>query len=515
MLNIHIKKEAVKVMWSALTLGAIVLVIVIIWEIAIPTRIKDSISEGFTSQSSTLLNDIYPIRGDIGDNIEQDGYHQDPRYFHGYADVQSIGKQRDYCRMIFPISTFTAEQDNLESFFACALAGTEGLSSVRYRTPSVKQGFIRSRDDYMRDVAGDKKEAYCSIIKTDTGFEPKCYRALETEFGKIQMTDANPPENISRLLRFYNGIIGWIRLRDDMKDYAQNLTITNSGKMEIDEEPNPKVTQGLKFNGIDQYLRIGENTNLVFESKIPLRFLRAVSVWVKFDEFTNNARIFDFGSGPNNNNIILGIIGRGDGGVDTGTIRSDLLCDKEEGKTVPEAPSGAQRCPEVSAKTLMENSSANVDDWTCPFPEIEGKKVKKLRNYDPPTGKTATLLYEVWEQQRRAMTIKVPAAVKVGVWTHIAVTAFNMDSMKPDIGIYVNGELVYTKPSGVLPQTSFTERNYIGKSNWAEQTSSSDNKDELFKGSMFDFRMYATNMSKDKVKDTYNWGKDLLGLSYK
>ena len=29
---------------------------------------------------------------------------------------------------------------------------------------------------------------------------------------------------------------------------------------------------------------------------------------------------------------------------------------------------------------------------------------------------------------------------------------------------------------------------------------------------MFDFRMYRTMMNEKKVKDTYKWGKKLLGL---
>ncbi len=30
---------------------------------------------------------------------------------------------------------------------------------------------------------------------------------------------------------------------------------------------------------------------------------------------------------------------------------------------------------------------------------------------------------------------------------------------------------------------------------------------------MFDFRMYRTAMNDNKVKDTYKWGKKLLGLN--
>ena len=290
-------------MWSALTVGAIALLIVIIWELAVPTRFKDNamsriekglfgIKEGFSSMVSPSESDagflgaIFPARGDIGDNMEEKGYQQDPRYFHGYTDVQSLKLNKDYCRMVVPVKAASKKEDPLEAFFACALAGTEGLSSVRFRTPSIKQGFRCSRDDYMRDIAKDGRNAYCSIVKVDSNsFEPRCYRAFDTEFGQTKYKDAAPPENIKTLLEFYDGIFGWLRLRDDIVDYAKNLHVMRAGDIVIDEEPNPVVTQGLHFNGANQFLRIGENTDLVFESKVSLRFMRAVSVWVYFDEF--------------------------------------------------------------------------------------------------------------------------------------------------------------------------------------------------------------------------------------
>ena len=40
-----------------------------------------------------------------------------------------------------------------------------------------------------------------------------------------------------------------------------------------------------------------------------------------------------------------------------------------------------------------------------------------------------------------------------------------------------------------------------------------DNRDELFAGRMFDFRGYNQSMSEQKIKDTYEWGQHLLGLS--
>jgi hypothetical protein len=70
----------------------------------------------------------------------------------------------------------------------------------------------------------------------------------------------------------------------------------------------------------------------------------------------------------------------------------------------------------------------------------------------------------------------------------------------------------FVEPNGWLPQNSITEKNYIGKSNWSNVTSQYANKDELFKGAVFDFRGYVTPIGAGTVLDSYQWGRGLLGL---
>ena len=52
----------------------------------------------------------------------------------------------------------------------------------------------------------------------------------------------------------------------------------------------------------------------------------------------------------------------------------------------------------------------------------------------------------------------------------------------------------------------------VGKSNWANVTSQYGNRDELFKGSLFDIRGYGIPLGKSVVKESYLWGKKMLGL---
>ena len=110
------------------------------------------------------------------------------------------------------------------------------------------------------------------------------------------------------------------------------------------------------------------------------------------------------------------------------------------------------------------------------------------------------------------MRIKVPKMFTKGEWTHVVITATTMDAFRPDIAIYKNGEKAYIEPSGWLPQNSNTMKNYLGKSNWTDDTSQYANRDELFKGSIFDFRAYKSILSEKVVKDSFDWGKKLLGI---
>jgi hypothetical protein len=163
----------------------------------------------------------------------------------------------------------------------------------------------------------------------------------------------------------------------------------------------------------------------------------------------------------------------------------------------------------------METTSANVDEYTCTGFATQPRRLPPSRvvPWQPKqlTSK-ATFLYEVWDKQQRKMRVKIDGVIPKQTWTHIAVTAVELDSLRPTIKVYINGEDVYTKASGFLPQASTTSNNYLGKSNWSNDTSQYENKDELFRGSLFDVRGYRTPMNAAKIQATYKWGKGLLGL---
>ncbi len=450
-----------------------------------------------------------PRRGDISEGSEQAGYIQDPRYFLGYADVQRLGFDHDFCRMV------ESKADESAKFFACALAGTENLNSISFRTPTVRDGFRLSRDDYMRDIEGKGRAAYCRILKGKSGqYQALCNRALDTEFDEELVVDTQPPTEIQTLLHFYEGCVFWYRFRDDMIDYVNNTRLLTVGGLKVNEKPNPTITEGLKFNGVDQYVRLGDNVELELGSVVPIRSLRGLMVWVYFDDFTNNARILDFGNGPEENNIVLGIVGRGDANItDAGILRPPLLCGEDT--TIPDKPSGAQPCDVVSPQELLRTTSANVNEFDCVGFEENPRRLPPSRVRDRtikgPTNR-ASLLYEIWEGQQRKMRILIPKVIPKQEWVHICITATSEDAFRPDIGIFINGELAFLEPSGFLPQSSTLSNCYLGRSNWSNVTSQYENKDELFKGKLFDVRGYKQSITDKVIKESVAWGKSKLGL---
>lgn len=467
---------------------------VMLIEIWYPTMIQ----EGFSSviPTTTFWGTFAAPRADVGPANEDSDYIRDPRYFNDYADVSRLGVPYDFCRML-------VHKGLNDPFFACALAGTENLSSASFRTASVKNGFRISKDDYMNDINGDGRADYCRILlDKDSTYQPLCSRATDTGFDGRDVVDPAPPPNIVQLLRFYEGCEIWLRFANSLEDTLNAVSVQVAGSITVDEMPTS--AKGVSFNGANEYLRIYDGDSLSLGTGVPLRSLRTWMVWVYFDEFTNNAKVFDFGNGPNADNVFLGILGKGDYGV---TSVNET--------TVPSEPSGQQDVEETTPKRLMETTDANVNDFVCKGIEVFPKKL--LPSFIPADNSTpatkATLLYEVWDKKSRKMRITVNNVIPLKKWTHICITTDSEDAFRPALNVYIDGIQVFTKPDGCLPSTGLMTNCYIGKSNWRNSTSQFTNKDELFKGSLFDFRAYSVSVSAEFIDESFSWGKDKLELN--
>ena len=188
--------------WDTLVyLVVAVLLITLILDIWRPRFLR----EGFlvSPGDNPFVTAYFPRRGDISFDEDESGFIQDPRNVRGFSDVQSLGVKHDFCRMVIP----KGKDDEKDRFFACALAGTENLSSTNFRTQSVRNGFKTSRDDYMRDNDKDGKYEYCAVVKSLSGqWEPQCYRALTTSFDTRTLVDIDPPADIADIYRDINKI---------------------------------------------------------------------------------------------------------------------------------------------------------------------------------------------------------------------------------------------------------------------------------------------------------------------
>ncbi len=487
-----------------------IIIVIILWEYyghfikQLLGPLRSKISEGFAGAmsvgSSKFLARYIPRRGDVGPEQEEDAYVMDPRYFHDYTDVQGFNGQTDYCRMVIPKDT----KDETQKFFACALGGTDGLSSVSYRTQTVAEGFKLGRDDYMRDIQGRGINSYCRVVKAPDGqFKALCNVGGPVRFRDDKMIpDVEPPAHIADLLRMYSGVVGWLRLADDMVDYADNLYVSKMGAIDIDEtDINPEPVKGLKFDGISGYLRIGDNPQLEFGNRVMLRNVRAMMCWVKFDRFTNNAHIFDFGDGAGINNVFMGIIGRG----------NTTLRDSSKANIVDDAIV-IEPVEEVTPRQLLDNDPTVCNGFTVKPRKLKPIVGKKEEVTDDDGAETAHLCYEIWDRDDRKMRVEIPNAFMRGVWTHVVVAAVKDDPYRPDIAFYINGKLRHTQPSGWLPQRSETTMNFIGRSNWIDATGPYANKSQLFEGSLWDFRMYNTVVAPKLIEQSYKWGAKRLKL---
>jgi len=490
--------------------------LVVLSELFAPNLTTEAFANLSTGPTTTFWSSFVAPRSDIDKYQENTNYVRDPRYFNDYADVSRLGTAYDFCRMVAP-------SDDLKNlFFACALAGTENLTSTSFRTPGVNEGFRVSYDDYMRDINGDGRADYCRILKwSDNTYQPVCSYASDMGFDSKERIDSAPPDDIKTLLTFYESCVLWFRFKGDMLDTLGTSKASVAGDIRIDETPRTKTADGVRFNGVDQYLRLTDSTDFSIGTKVPLRSTKTWMCWVYFDAFTNNAKIFDFGNGAGMDNVFLGIVGMGDTNAQLSDV-TPLKCQEDQETTVPKRPSGAQAVEEMSPQDLMTTTDANINEYTC-ITYLTPKDYALANSPShssliPPGGAgftsvtTATLIYEIWDKQDRKMSIKLPTVIPLQQWTHITVTTSGTDPFRPDINIYINGKFTLQKKTGWLPATSKMSNCYLGKSNWADVTSTYENQDQLFKGRLFDFRAYKKGVSADMIKESVAWGKEKLGI---
>jgi hypothetical protein len=105
-------------------------------------------------------------------------------------------------------------------------------------------------------------------------------------FGKQELEDPNPPEEIARQLWWLQGAMLYMPLYQGVADIVDDRKVIASMGTLL---PDKDATEGLELNGVDNYLMIPQT--------MVLSPMRAFTAWVKVRELAKNMRIIDFGGG--------------------------------------------------------------------------------------------------------------------------------------------------------------------------------------------------------------------------
>ena len=107
------------------------------------------------------------------------------------------------------------------------------------------------------------------------------------------------------------------------------------------------------------------------------------------------------------------------------------------------------------------------------------------------------------------MRIKCIDALEERKLHHVCCTVTDM-AFRPTWKIYVDGKNIFSQEEGHLPQANYTIKNYIGRSNWEDAQGQGEYKDDRFRGTLFDFRIYRVPLSESKILKSIEWGKKIL-----
>jgi hypothetical protein len=449
---------------------AIALVVAIV--LSSGTGLGRTIQEGFLVQPRS---DIGPLSEGW---TEEAGYERDLRYAETFTDIQGLGIAADFCRAV------RRGGDASTTHIACALGRRDGMDTMEYRSPAVREGFRMSRDDYWRRNSVSKRMDYGRILRDKHTGEHFAAVAIAgpDSFKSAEEHDDSPPPAIKTLLDAYDGILAWYRWVDDDLDYAESTVVSVHGHPTFPRLLKPDATRGLELNRwtpaaqaaaeppaapVDRdYLRWGEPGTLALDDVVHPPQIRAISFWVYWDTFGGTAvpTIFDSSTNGNlKNRVWFGV----EGGA------ADL----------PAAPRPLVRpAVEVTPQQLTE---------ICPTPE-------PFRLPPPPAQPArdqASYVFEIWDEEQRIMRLVAPHAARTGTWQHIVLTTTDGTSHWPTWQLYVDGVLAATRTEGrSIPAISLTH-NYIGRG---------------FRGCLVDFRVYSKPMPAAKRAAAMTWAQRRL-----
>jgi hypothetical protein len=449
-------------MWTVLLIISI-LAVYVIYETTGPTMV-----EGFR----------VPVRSDMKEaSSEERGYTRDARYAAQLADVQGAGVAGDFCRAV------SKKEDPDSLRIACALALREGMDTLEFHSRSKKEGFRFSRDDYWRS---GKRMDYCRILRDQEtgGWGSFCALTTRSGIGPKEELDTAPPPYIQRLLTAYEGILAWYRWQEDGLDTTGATSLSLVGKPELPTMIKPVKTRGLQLNRypaaaaeagekappLRDLVRFGEKGTLHLDQDVKPGTIRAISFWIFWDQFEKDAAVLHCSTQDDKNRVWIGVDGSGPSPSPIG----------------PRLIAAAQ---ELTSEELQSLGSPRVEEVPL-YTDSIGHSVK----HELQREKTASWVFEIWDERQRIMRIKAPFGAVVGKWQHVAITTTEAGTGWPTWQIWLDGVVAVTEEGRMIPAL-FLTNNRIG---------------ENVRGCLQDFRIYREPMGEDKIKEAMAWSGRLL-----
>jgi hypothetical protein len=455
------------VIWIAIALVAVVLLT------SGSGSLSQTLQEGFLTQPRS---DIGPLSEGW---TEEAGYDRDLRYSETFTDIQGLGIAADFCRAV----KRTGDTKGDTTHIACALGRRDGMDTMEYRSPAIREGFRMSRDDYWRRNPTSRRMDYGRILRDrHTGeFFAAVAIAGPDGFKSTEEHDTAPPSSIKTLLDAYDGILAWYRWVDDAEDYAENTALSVRGHPTFPSLLKPDATRGLELNrwtpaaqaateppaapADRDALRWGEPGTLVLDH--PGR-IRAFSFWVYWDTFQGSPAptILDFSTdGARKNRVWFGIEG------------------------------GAADLPPPPRPIVQPAAEVTPQQLTAICPEPEPYRATRPLTGAPASRDVATYVFEIWDEEQRVMRLAAPFTARTGTWQHIVLTTTDSTTYWPTWQLYVDGALVATRTEGrAIPALELTH-NFIGRG---------------FRGCLVDFRVYTKPMPAEKRTAAMEWAKPRL-----
>jgi hypothetical protein len=247
--------------------------------------------------------------------------------------------------------------------------------------------------------------------------------------------------------------------------------------LQLNRYPPAAKDAGETAPPIRDMVRFGEKGTLHLDQDVKPDTIRAIAFWIYWDQFEKGAAVLHCSTEGDKNRVWLGVDGSGPGPAQ--------MKDVQIGAAQELTPQDVMRLgsPRVEEVPLYASSRQHRG----PNPHAV--------NHDLQQEKTATWIFEIWDERQRIMRLRGPHGAKIGQWQHVVVTTTDNTPAFPTWQLWLDGVMTTEQRDGRMIPALFLTNNRIG---------------ENVRGCIQDFRIYRDPMSAEKIKEAMAWSSRLL-----